>query len=110
MRSDVGDYLVDADADVDFIPTGYTNRLQPLDIGINKPFKDAYRQQFLAWLVNNPKTSPTRYEVASWVIAAFESISEEVIHASFASPGFVDRWATNNVVLRAKNSSEIELE
>lgn len=26
--------------EIDFIPGNFTNKLQPLDVGVNKPFKD----------------------------------------------------------------------
>jgi len=31
------------------IPGGMTSVLQPMDVSINKPFKDRLRQQYLTW-------------------------------------------------------------
>ena len=32
------------------IPAGITSVLQPMDVSINKPFKDRLRQQYLTWI------------------------------------------------------------
>jgi len=34
------------------IPGGMTTALQPMDVSINKPFKDRLRQQYLTWIVD----------------------------------------------------------
>jgi len=34
------------------IPGGMTSMLQPMDVSINKPFKDRLRQQYLTWIVD----------------------------------------------------------
>ena len=35
-----------------FIPGGYTDSLQPLDVAVNKPLKDYYRSEWNDWMVN----------------------------------------------------------
>lgn len=32
------------------IPEGLTRQLQPLDVGVNKPFKDLLRREYNEWL------------------------------------------------------------
>ncbi len=36
-----------------FIPAGTTSRAQVLDVGIDKPFKDAFKNKILHWMVDN---------------------------------------------------------
>ena len=37
-------------ADLAVIPGGITSVLQPLDVCLNKPFKDRVRQRWMAWM------------------------------------------------------------
>ena len=64
---------------VDFIIGGYTSRLQPLDDGINKPFKGFLRDQFEMFMVKNQTKNPDRSEVSRWVSLSWNSISSLTI-------------------------------
>jgi len=65
--------------------------LQPMDVSINKPFKDRLRQQYLTWIADPAheltetgqikRTAPS--EVAQWVLAAWKAIPESIIIRSF---------------------------
>ena len=68
------------------IPGGMTSVLQPMDISINKPFKDRLRQQNLK-LISDPAheltesgkiKSATPSEVARCVSAAWKAIPESI--------------------------------
>jgi hypothetical protein len=37
----------------DYIPAGCTSFLQPLDVMINKPFKDKLREKFQGWFTTD---------------------------------------------------------
>ena len=44
------------ETDVAVIPGGLTSVIQPLDVGLNKPFKDALREQWNQWMIDGEKT------------------------------------------------------
>ena len=54
------------------IPGGCTDLCQPLDVGINKPFKCRVRQRLEEWMISGIKKTGTvesqlRPEVSAWV-------------------------------------------
>ena len=54
------------------IPGGCTGLCQPLDVGINKPFKCRVRQRWEEWMISGIERtgtveSPSRAEVSAWV-------------------------------------------
>jgi hypothetical protein len=73
------------------MPGGMTSVLQPIDVTINKPFKNSLRQQYMTWIadpaceltetVKIKHAAPS--EVARWVSAAWKAIPESTIIKSF---------------------------
>jgi DDE superfamily endonuclease len=70
--------------EIEFIPGGYTSKLQPLDVGINKPFKNNFRAQFHDWLVTNRNNCPSWQNVAWWVSGAWNATSTSIVCISFS--------------------------
>ena len=77
------------------IPGGCTKILQPADVSWNAPFKTLYREQYDRWIAletrpmtnaGNPRAPPKALMV-QWVLAAWDTISVEVIVRSFAACG-----------------------
>jgi hypothetical protein len=85
--------------DVDFVPAGYTCVLQPVDVGVNAPFKTAIRDLNHAWCLEQyPKIAnkdklptPSRDNVYDWVVQAFETVSAKSIQKTFAHIGYIDK-------------------
>jgi hypothetical protein len=80
------------------IPGGLTSICQPLDVAINKPFKDNIRKEWHLWMANGGAGTTSggnlkraRYgDVCNWVKHAWENISNETITNSFVTCNIVD--------------------
>eukprot|EP01121_Diplochlamys_sp_Union-15-3_P010615 TRINITY_DN2995_c0_g1_i7.p1 TRINITY_DN2995_c0_g1~~TRINITY_DN2995_c0_g1_i7.p1 ORF type:complete len:142 (-),score=10.10 TRINITY_DN2995_c0_g1_i7:238-663(-) len=71
-----------------FIPAGLTLILQPLDKGVNKPFKTGIKQQWGYWISTrklNAKGLASIFQISRWVANSWEKISPEIISNSFTS-------------------------
>ena len=73
------------------IPGGLTSVLQPLDVSLNKPFKDKLRTMWSDWMISGTGEStksgnlkkPGIDLVAQWVKVAWDTIPPEMIKKSF---------------------------
>ena len=73
------------------IPGGMTSMLQPLDVSINKPFKDRMRKKWQEWMLAGEHTFTAGGhiqkveldEICRWISAAWNDIPTEMIAKSF---------------------------
>jgi hypothetical protein len=79
MTAKVRKAFCECNTEVDFIPPGYTSKLQMLDVGVNRPFKIGMRNQFDTWICENTGIKPTRRVVAQWIENAWGRISSTTI-------------------------------
>jgi len=73
------------------IPAGLTSECQPLDVSINKPFKDYMRKEWNEWMcqggagetaAGNLKRARIS-DVCGWVKRSWDAISNQIIFNSF---------------------------
>ena len=61
MTPDVIALLEMRNTDIIFVPPNCTDRLQPMDLSINKPAKDFLKQEFQLWYSNQIYLQKERY-------------------------------------------------
>ena len=71
--------------EVEHIPGGCTYLCQPVNIGINKPYKKHMRHQWEIWMISEgmvegTTSPPTHEQIVNWVKYANETISAMNIH------------------------------
>ncbi|GLV46596.1 hypothetical protein CBL_21431, partial [Carabus blaptoides fortunei] len=70
------------------VPPHCTHKLQPLDVGILKPFHMFYNDALRSWQAANPGTAVTIYQIASFVGKAYpRAMSPVNIIAAFKKTG-----------------------
>ena len=84
MMSSVVDSIQALGVEVEHIPGGCTCLCQPVDVGVNKPFKKQLRDRWESWMVaegiiHGTTSPPTREKIAEWAIAAKSALTEECI-------------------------------
>jgi hypothetical protein len=90
LRSIATDTIRSVGTEIDYIPAGYTSKLQVLDLGVNKPFKGYVRREYERFMVTNASNKrPPRKEVAQWIKDAWDSITPATISNAWSSIGFV---------------------
>ena len=81
MMNSVVNMIQDLGVEVKHIPGGCASLCQPVDIGINKPFKAFLRKAWEKWMIDegirSGTTSPTTIElIAKWASYAKDQIKE----------------------------------
>lgn len=77
--------------EVAVIPGGLTSLLQPLDVCMNKPFKDRMREKWIQWMASEDKALTKGGNlkkvdietIAQWVKDSWSEVSSEIIVRSF---------------------------
>ena len=77
------------------IPGGLTSLVQPLDVCLNKPFKDRLREKWTQWMINGEKTftpagnmrAASLTTVCEWVKDTWQNIPSEMVVRSFKKCG-----------------------
>ena len=74
--------------EVEHIPGGCTYLCQPVDVGVNKPYKTHLRERWESWMfaegiIHGTTSPPTRKHIAEWAIHANNTLTETVIKNSW---------------------------
>jgi len=97
------------------IPSGLTSILQPLDISLNKPFKDGVRKRWMEWMANGiheftvtgRQKKPSEELICSWIVDAWHEIPTDMIESSFLICGVTNRLDGSEDHLVYKTNDEL---
>ena len=103
------------------IPGGLTSLVQPLDVCLNKPFKDRLREKWMTWMMSGEKTftpggqlrAASLVTVCQWVKESWQELSKEMVERSFKKCGIsnaLDRTEDDLVWEEEEDSSQVEEE
>ena len=103
------------------IPGGLTSLVQPLDVCLNKPFKDRLREKWMTWMMSGEKTftpggqlrAASLVTVCQWVKESWQKLSKEMVERSFKKCGIsnaVDGTEDDLVWEEEEDSSQVEEE
>ncbi len=91
LLGSIADAIQGLGVELEIIPPGCTGLVQPIDIGINKPFKANMRKIYTEWLLGQnadaPIPSASRLDVSAFILDAV-SIKKESIVNSWRKTGF----------------------
>ena len=73
------------------IPGRMTSLLQPLDVSVNKPFKDGLRRCWVDWMIEGEKSYAKGGlmqkvdfpPICLWILKVWEELPAETIHRTF---------------------------
>jgi hypothetical protein len=85
--------LVDINCRVLFLPPRTTAQLQPMDVGVNGPFKCRCKSLWCGWLVTLGQYKPTakeeRVAMAERVANAFAHVTPQTVKNAFSRCGYL---------------------
>ena len=77
---------------LEYIPPGCTGLVQPIDVGINKPYKASMTKVFTSWLLdqdpNNPIRAAKREDVSAWILQALAGITDVTVKNAWRKSGY----------------------
>jgi len=91
LLGSVANTIQGLEVELKIIPPGCTSLVQPIDVGINKPFKANMRKIYMEWLLGQDADaaipSASRLNLSSWILESVEGIKKETIVNSWRKTG-----------------------
>jgi len=92
LLSSVTNAIQNTGCQVDYIPAGCTGLVQPIDVGINKPYKSNMTKVFTGWLSdqdpNLPIRAPKREDVSAWILSSVGMLTEDTVKNAWRKSGY----------------------
>jgi hypothetical protein len=92
LLGSVADAIQGLGVELKVIPPGCTGLVQPINVGINKPFKANMRKIYTEWILEQDADaaipSASRLNVSAWILEAVGGIKKETIVNSWRKTGF----------------------
>ena len=89
-KPDIRTLIEDLNFEMIMLPPNVTGYLQPMDIGVNSPFKSYYSDQWEGFMLTNSNKTPSGYfqaaskeKIVTWISNSWKKISEDQIQKSF---------------------------
>lgn len=93
LKADCTSPIQECGTSIDYILAGYTSKLQVMDVGLNKPFKDYLRECFELRMMRDATSTVSREDVSKWVERAWGRITEQQIINTWNKVGIVSECA-----------------
>ena len=96
ITSNVLNFLKGPNRDITYIPGGLTRFLQPLDVVINKPFKENLRELYISHCINNGENNIkiSRSKMIDFICTIWydmNKITKDMIYNSFRATGIANK-------------------
>ena len=92
LLGSIADAIQGLGVELKIIPPGCTILVQPVNVGINKPFKTNMRKIYMEWLLKQDADaaipSASCLNESAWILEAVEGIKKEMIVNSWRKTGF----------------------
>ena len=92
MMGNVANAIQNLGVQVEFIPGGCTGLVQPIDVGINKPYKANMTKVYTDWLLcqdpDQPIRAAKREDVSGWILEALGAIDDQTIKNAWRKTGY----------------------
>jgi hypothetical protein len=88
MMKSIVNAIEELGVEVEHIPGGCTALCQPVDIGVNKPFKSRLRRLWEEWMIRTglhegKLDPPTRRHIAEWCSFSFKNLPQQLVRNSW---------------------------
>ena len=116
MMASVVDAIQELGVEVEHIPGGCTCLCQPVDVGINKPFKKRIRDLWQTWMMGDMSqgtttvtvSAPTRELIRDWCIDAYNQMQSETNIIKNAWRHGQYTWFAQNCALPPTNEVQLD--